>query len=503
MSAPNVLLLMVDQLAAAWLPAYGHRVVRAQHLDALAAESVVFDSAYCASPLCQPSRAAMLSGALPSRTGVFDNAAEMPASLPTVAHWLRLAGYRTCLAGKMHFVGPDQLHGFEERLTTDVYPADLDWTPDWRRALEDPLPWYHTMEPVLTPVVARASMNLDYDDEVAFHSVRKLHDLAREGTERPFFLVVSFTSPHDPWELRAEHWERYDPAEIDPPAVPAIPLERADPHSRRLRAMYGADRAALDDDRIRHARHAYYAAISYVDDRIGEVLGALSDTGLDERTAVVFTSDHGEMLGERGLWFKMAFFEGAARVPLLLRAPGLPGGARVGEPVSQLDVAPTLAALAGAEGDGDADGVSLLALAADPSAARRPGAVAGEYLAEGVTAPAVMLRRGPHKFIHCPGDPDQLYDLEADPAELANLADYPRYAAVADAFRAEVAARWDLEALQEQVLDSQRRRHLVARALREGRYEPWDYEPQVDSSMRYVRNRADMYELQRRARLTP
>jgi len=428
MSAPNVLLLMVDQLAAAWLPAYGHRVVRAPHLDALAAESVVFDSAYCASPLCQPSRAAMLSGALPSRTGVFDNAAEMPASLPTVAHRLRLAGYRTCLAGKMHFVGPDQLHGFEERLTTDVYPADLDWTPDWRRALEDPLPWYHTMEPVLTPAVARASMNLDYDDEVAFHSVRKLHDLAREGTERPFFLVVSFTSPHDPWELRAEHWERYDQAEIDPPAVPAIPLERADPHSRRLRAMYGADRAALDEDRIRHARHAYYAAISYVDDRIGEVLGALRDTGLDERTAVVFTSDHGEMLGERGLWFKMAFFESAARVPLLLRAPGLPGGARVGEPVSQLDVAPTLAALSGAEGDGDADGVSLLSLAADPSAARRPGAVAGEYLAEGVTAPAVMLRRGPHKFIHCPGDPDQLYDLEADPAELANLADDPGHA---------------------------------------------------------------------------
>ena len=154
---PNVLLLMADQLAAGWLPAYGHEVVQAPHVDALARESVVFDSASCASPLCGPSRAALLTGKLPSRTGVYDNAAELPASEPTIAHRLRLEGYRTCLAGKMHFVGPDQLHGYEERLTTDIYPADLEWTPDWERPLDDPLPWYHTMEAVRTPAVAHAS----------------------------------------------------------------------------------------------------------------------------------------------------------------------------------------------------------------------------------------------------------------------------------------------------------------------------------------------------------
>jgi choline-sulfatase len=200
LSRPNVLLIMVDQLAAGWLPAYGHEVVSSPSLDALAASGVVFESAYCPSPLCAPSRAALLTGRLPSEIGVYDNAAELRASEPTLMHRLRAAGYDTCLSGKMHFVGPDQLHGFEQRLTTDVYPADLDWTPDWRVPLSERLPWYHTMESVLTPGVCAASMQMDYDDEVAHRAVRKLRDLARDRA-RPFFLCVSFTNPHDPWEL--------------------------------------------------------------------------------------------------------------------------------------------------------------------------------------------------------------------------------------------------------------------------------------------------------------
>src|SRR3954471_6039945 len=230
-------------------------------LPALARDGVVFDAAYCASPLCAPSRASLLSGRLPSRTRVYDNAAEMRASLPTVTHALRGAGYATALAGKMHFVGPDQLHGFEERLTPDVYPAGMDWTPDWRAPLGERLPWYHTMDSVLHPGVSAASMQVDYDDEVFFHAVRALYDHARARPRDPLFLVASFTSPHDPWELPRRYWDRYDPAAIAPPAVPAIPLEKADPHSRRLRAMCGIDEAALSDDQVRHARHAYFAAI--------------------------------------------------------------------------------------------------------------------------------------------------------------------------------------------------------------------------------------------------
>ncbi len=321
MTRPNLLLILVDQLAAAWLPSYGHPVVQSPAISALARDGVVFDSAYCPSPLCAPSRASMLTGRLPSRTGVYDNGAELPAATPTLAHHLRAHGYATCLAGKMHFVGPDQLHGFEERLTPDIYPAGFDWTPDWRSAPGEQLAWYHTMESVLRPGRCEASLQQDYDDEVAFASVRKLFDLARGRRPEPFFLVVSFTHPHDPWELRGRYWDRYAPDAVDLPSAPAPPLSEADPHSRRLREMIGSDEVALSEEQVRRARHAYYAAISYVDERIGELLAALGDAGLHDRTTVALTADHGEMLGERGLWYKMSFFEPSVRVPLVVAAP--------------------------------------------------------------------------------------------------------------------------------------------------------------------------------------
>ncbi len=497
---PNVLLIMVDQLAAQWLPAYGNSFVHAPVLSALASDGVVFDAAYCASPLCAPSRAAMLCGRHASALEVFDNAAELRASVPTVAHWFRAAGYRTCLSGKMHFVGPDQLHGFERRLTTDVYPSALDWTPDWSRAVADRLAWYHSVHSVLEPARTVASMQTDYDDEVAFHAVREVHDLARAGGEQPFLLVVSFTNPHDPWEVPPRYWDLYDSAAISLPAVPMMQFEDADPHSRRLRVMSGIDEVSLSADDIRRARHGYYAAISYVDERIGSVLSALRSTGLDSETIVVFTADHGEFLGERGLWYKMSFLEPAARVPLFVRVPGRFAG-RVSSPVSLMDLAPTLLELAGISGDGvQMDGESVAGLLDSGLAAER-GSIVCEYHAEGVTAPAAMIREGRHKLIVCRGDPDQLYDLMADPLELSNLAGSPAGAEVAGRLRDALGQRLDLAAIERRVLESQRERRIVAAALSHGEVAAWDYQPLVDASTQYVRAREDLYRLQRVARL--
>lgn len=478
------LILMADQLAAQWLPFYGHPLVQAPHLSELAASATVYESAYTAYPLCAPSRAAMLTGRLASKIGVYDNAAELAATVPTVAHALRGAGYETAVAGKMHFVGPDQLHGFEQRLTTDIYPADVDWTPDWSQPLGEPFPWYHTMESVLNPGVCTASMQTDYDQEVCFQAVRKLHDLAREPERRPFLLFVSFSNPHDPWEIPSRYWQRYRREQIDDPAVPQIELEHADPHSRRLRAMCGVDEARLTPEQVRRARHGYYAAISYLDDRVGEVLGALRASGLEDLTTVLFTADHGEFLGERGLWYKMSFLEQSLRVPLLIRRPGA-GARRIAEPVSLLDVAPTLLGLGG--------------LQSDATLADRP--VVAEYHAEGVQAPSAMIRSGRHKLIVSGEDPDLLYDLDADPLELRNLADDPATSEIRADLREQLFERIDLDEIDGRVRDSQRERRLISRALRQGRYTAWDYEPPADATSHYVNNREDLYELQRRARL--
>ena len=477
---------MADQLPAGALPAYGHPIVSAPNLTRLAEGGTVFEAAYCASPLCAPSRSAMLTGRRPSAIGVYDNAAELPAAAPTITHLLRAAGYATVLTGKMHFVGPDQLHGFEQRLTSDVYPATFDWTPDWRLPDERNLPWYHNMNSLLGARIAEAAMQTDYDDEVCFTAVQLLRDLSRQPHRRPFFATVSFTNPHDPWEVRRTHWERYDAEQIDMPRVGAIPREQADPHSLRLRDMIGCDDRPLGEEEIRRARHGYYAAISYLDDRVGEVLDALEATGLADDTIVLFTADHGEMLGERGLWYKMSFFDGSARVPLIAAGAGISKG-RHAAPVSQLDLAPTLAELAGVDpGEAELEGTSLAPILQGGSAGGQ-GWVAGEYLAEGVRAPSVMLRRGPHKLIRTPGDPDQLYDLDADPLELRNLAGDPAHEATGREMDAEAARRWDLERLDADVRASQRRRRLVAAGLRPGAQTPWDHQPFVDASVQWVR----------------
>ncbi len=191
---PNILMIMADQLTALALRAYGHPFARTPHLDRLAAEGVVFESAYCNFPLCAPSRAALMSGRLASRVEVYDNAAEFRASVPTMAHGLRALGYRTCLSGKMHFVGPDQLHGFEERLTTDIYPADFGWTPNWDQPEERIDWWYHNMASVKQAGIAEATNQLDFDETVAFESGRWLADRAREP-ERSALLPVRVVHP--------------------------------------------------------------------------------------------------------------------------------------------------------------------------------------------------------------------------------------------------------------------------------------------------------------------
>jgi len=240
MKAPNIVVVMADQLSPQFCGTYAHPVVKTPHMDALAKNGMRFDAAYCNSP--------------------YDNGSEFKASIPTFAHALRQQGYRTCLVGKMHFVGPDQLHGFEERLTTDIYPADHAWTPDWEAADERIDKWYHNMDAVKEAGVAATTFQYEYDEETAFFARRRLFQYAMDDVN-PFAMVVSFIHPHDPYIARPEWWQLYEDDQVDLPQCE----ELKDPHTQRLRVGIKADSDSVTDTEVRRARRAYYANVSYLE----------------------------------------------------------------------------------------------------------------------------------------------------------------------------------------------------------------------------------------------
>lgn len=491
MTRPNILIFMVDQLNGTLFPDGPAPWLHTPNLSALAERSVRFVNAYTASPLCAPARASFMSGQLPSGTRVYDNAAEFASDIPTYAHHLRRAGYQTCLSGKMHFVGPDQLHGFEERLTTDIYPADFGWTPDYRKPGERIDWWYHNMGSITGAGVAEITNQLEYDDEVAHHATSKVYDLGRRLDARPWMLTVSFSHPHDPYVARRKYWDLYEHCAHLDPSIAAIPYEAQDAHSQRILDASDWRHFAITADDIRRSRRAYFANISYIDGRIGAVLAALSATRQAENTVIVFLSDHGDMLGERGLWFKMTFFEGSVRVPLMIAAPGL-APQRIATPVSTLDVLPTLAELAGIDLEEIrpwTDGKTLTGVA---GGAPRDGPVGMEYAAEGSIAPLVALRQDRWKYVHCASDPPLLFDLDADPGELTNLAAAPSHAEVTAGFAEAIGKYWDMPAFDAEVRQSQARRRVVYEALRNGSYFPWDYQPLQRASERYMRNHMNL-----------
>ncbi|WP_265499749.1 choline-sulfatase [Paracoccus beibuensis] len=499
MSRPNILILMVDQLNGTLFPDGPAPFLHAPNLRALADRSVRFANSYTASPLCAPARASFMSGLLPSRTRVYDNAAEFASDIPTYAHHLRRAGYHTALSGKMHFVGPDQMHGFEERLTTDIYPADFGWTPDYTRPGERIDWWYHNLGSVTGAGVAEITNQLEYDDDVAHQATQKLYDLSRRLDDRPWCLTVSFTHPHDPYVARRRFWDMYDDCPALDPAVPPLPFEDLDPHSQRL--LEACDHNAFDitPEDVRRARQGYFASISYVDEKIGEILDVLKRGRMEEDTIILFVSDHGDMLGDRGLWFKMSFFEGSARVPLMIAAPGWQSGL-VTHPVSTMDVVPTLAGLAGLDIAPLAawtEGEDLAPLATGIGGR---GPVTMEYAAEGSITPLVALRDGQWKLVLCKADPPMLFDLGADPDELVNLAADPDHADTLARLTGLAADRWNLSDFDTAVRESQARRWIVYEALRNGAYYPWDHQPLQKASERYMRNHMDLNVLEENKR---
>ncbi|MBT4521643.1 MAG: choline-sulfatase [Halieaceae bacterium] len=491
---------MADQLSAKALGCYGNSEVISPTIDKLADRGVLFENAYTNSPLCTPARYALMTGQYISHCGGYDNAAYMPTTMPTFAHYLRLMGYKTYLSGKMHFVGPDQLHGFEERVTTDIYPADFGWIPDWTNADKRMDLWYHNMSSVKQAGVAAITNQFSYDDEVGHQAMRVIYDHVRSQDPRPMCLVTSFMHPHDPYATRQKYWDLYENVQISLPEVPRPESCNQDPHNLRLERAMALDAVDLSEAEIIRARRAYYGNVSYVDEWLGRLTATLDECGMADNTSIVFISDHGDMLGEYGLWYKMTFREWSCRIPMIVYDPRQFKSRRVKQAVSLVDVLPTLLDLAQRGGDTGKpapidvlDGRSLVPLCMGQDI-NDPDRTVSEYLGEGAAAPMLMIRRGRYKYIECRTDPDLLFDIESDPNEEINLAEDQAYEKVLTKFKSEAANHWDADQMRDTVIASQKRRRAVHQALQKGRVQQWDFNPQQDASEQYSRSHMDLTE---------
>ena len=489
MSRPNILLLMTDEHGAQFSGTYGHPFIATPAMDRLAGEGVTFDAAYCNNPLCVPSRLSFLTGQYTHRCRGWDNATPLAADAVTWPHLLGAAGYDVALSGKMHLIGDDPLHGFHEQLAHDlhielqhpIFPWD-DGVPEAREPwpgvvrTDSRVPPGHgeeghpaTEEDAATPPTGPGrTPEIDADDVAVDAALAYLRARAHGGDERPFALCVGLIAPHFPFVVPEPFFSQYFPQRADLPDLPDLPdghLDTLPAAARRLRRAFGFH--GHTDAQVRRARAAYYGLVSYADDKLRQLLDALDELDLADDTVVIHTSDHGEMLGEHGLWRKMSFYEQSVRVPLQIRWPGrAAAGRRVGECVSLVDVSATIAAAAGAASSAaPMDGRSLAGLLAGPDPEWRDEAFA-EHTAHGTDRPRAMLRRGRWKLcLSGAEDPEpELYDVVNDPGEFTNLAGDPAAAGVQQHMTDALLRRWDWRRIDREVRASQRRRQLVRAA---------------------------------------
>jgi len=460
---PNILLIMADQLAGPSLPIYGHKQVKSPNLERLSKDSVIFDNCYCNFPICGPSRASLHTSIYAHKLNCFDNASEFQASIPTLPHYLRHIGYNTILCGKMHFVGPDQYHGYEKRLTTEIYPANFAWTVDWSQGREF-RPTNLTMAPVIESGPCIRTLQMDYDDEVSYNAIQGIYDLSRSKDKKPFFLTVSFTHPHSPFVISNDYWDMYVHDEIEMPSVGDIHPNDRDILSQNLYYCQARHKFKVEDEHIRNARHAYFGMISYIDEKVGQILDTLDKTGLRENTIIIFCSDHGEMMGERGMWYKQHFWEWSSRIPFLFSFPNKFSPKRVKENISLIDLMPTLLEVASSNNDinyaTEINGKSLINLLNGNSKDWSDIAVS-EYSADGSTGPSRMIKKGSLKYMYLEGIDELLFDLDKDPLELNNLINDDRYKENIAELKSILFSDWSLEEVRGRAIDNQKKRLFI------------------------------------------
>lgn len=479
---PNILLVMADQMTPFMLEACGHGGAHTPNMTRLAARGIQFTNAYTPSPICVPARSCFMTGLHTSTTGCFDNGDPYPSYIPTFAHYLTNAGYDTVLSGKMHFVGADQLHGYNRRLNTDIYPAGFIWSypllpdDDPEAMAFDFAPQYQAQN-----IGPGWSTELQYDEETHFRALEYL----RHAPDTPWMLTVSYTNPHPPYIVPRKYWELYKDANLPLPDYPDDMDDRYSDFDRAFIRWYGLDRKSIrDPEHLIAMRRGFAALAHYVDDKLGELLDVLDEQGLSDNTVVILTSDHGEMLGEKGLIQKRSLYEWSARIPLIVAGPGV-GKGQVDTPVSLIDLPATLIDMAGQVPVRPLEGRSLVPALRGEAMDVVP--VISEYHGEGIMRPSFMVRLGAWKVIYCHRSAPQLFNLETDPGEWDNRAGQSDVADIEAALLAVIIDRFDLDAIEREVWDRLAQKQVVNAAMA-ANGTAWDYRVDTDPAKQYVRH---------------
>ncbi|QOR70484.1 sulfatase-like hydrolase/transferase [Ruania alkalisoli] len=441
---PNLLYILSDQHAASVMGCSGDPVARTPHLDRLADRGVRLTNLYCPSPICTPSRMALLTGREPHENQVWTNENILSGAHATWPHALGAAGYRPELIGRLHSRGRDQLLGYAARAVGDHSPNHPGGPEPVRGSL------HGTNDPLrvsLSKTGAGSNPYEFHDEDVTEHAVTRLDEIGRaraDGDSTPFALSIGLMLPHQPYVANREDYDLFDGA-VPPPRNPSTSTH---PYHTAWRAETGID--DVTDNESNRARTAYYALVYRMDAMIGRILDALDRNDLASNTLVIYLSDHGDHLGEHGLWWKQTFFEESVRIPGIVSWPGhLPAGTTCERVASGTDLTATLVDAAGAPALPNSSARSMLPILTEGTASS--GEWEDRAFSEYVTASGRthrMLRRDRWKLCYYTDQPEQLFDLEADPHEQVDLGQHPDYAAVVDELRTDLLRDWDPEIVQ-------------------------------------------------------
>ena len=416
-SGNNLLIIISDEHRRDAIGCAGHPIVKTPNLDRLAARGTVFENAYTSSPVCVPARASMACGDYVHRIGCWDSATPYRGIPMSWMHHLRDNGVEVTSIGKLHFRSDKDDNGFSREILPMHVVAGVGWPIGLLR--KEP-PVFESAPELAAQVGAGTSSYTDYDRAITGAACDWL--LAREASDIPWAAFVSLVSPHYPLVAPREYYDLYDPESVDFPI--AYEHARRPRHSevKNIARFFDYDRH-FDRRKLREARVAYYGLVSFMDDCVGRILSALDQSGQADNTVVAYVSDHGDMMGDHGLWTKQVMYEGSAGVPMIMAGPSVPRGRRVRTGTSLIDLAPTAVDVTGTGSRSSAElfpGRSLRLLAGEEDDLNRTAF--SEYHDGGSTTGAFMVRWENWKFVHYVGHEAQLFDLTLDPHEIHDLA---------------------------------------------------------------------------------